>query len=63
MTEPEAFACEIAGDHYGLSLETGPARAEEPGRLFPKERNAFRAGWEAAKQYYQNQPQVKDVQG
>lgn len=62
MDEKEAFACEIAGDHYGLSLETGPARVEEKGRLFAAERDAFRAGWEAAKQYYQNQPQVKDVQ-
>lgn len=60
MTEPEAFACEIAGDHYGLSLEGDRSAAR--GRLFPDERNAFDAGWEAAKQYYLNRPQIPNVQ-
>lgn len=60
--ENEAFACDIAGDNYGVSLENDPARVAQKGRLYPNERKAFEAGWEAAKQYYQNQPQVKDVQ-
>lgn len=64
MTEPEVFACEIAGEHYGLMVDDSNGRREyEKGRLFPNERKAFDAGWEAAKQYYQNQPQVIDVQG
>lgn len=60
--ENEAFACDIAGDNYGVSLEDDPARVAQKGRLYPNERKAFEAGWEAAKQYYLNQPQVKDVQ-
>lgn len=62
MTEQEAFACEIAGDHYGVSLEPSGSRMDEVGRLFQRERDVFRAGWEAAKQYYLNRPQIPDVQ-
>lgn len=63
MTEREVLAQQIAGDNYGLSLEDGPSRQQTRGRLFPDERKAFDAGWEAAKQYYTNQPKVADVQG
>lgn len=64
MTERETLAREVAGDNYGLSIEPGKfgSREYEKGRLFPMERDAFDAGWEAAKQYYLNQPKVADVQ-
>lgn len=62
MTEKEVMAQQVAGDHYGLSLEDSYSRSIILGRLRPEERKAFDAGWEAAKQYYQNQPQVADVQ-
>lgn len=62
-TEREAMARNIAGDHYGLSLFTkGEAREYYKGRLTDQERESFDAGWEAAKQYYLNQPKVSDVQ-
>lgn len=53
MTERESLAREVAGDHYGLSLEGD--RQHLNGRLDDYERDAFDAGWEAAKQYYTNQ--------
>lgn len=53
MTERETLAREIAGDNYGLSLEGD--RTYLTGRLDQTERDAFDAGWEAAKQYYTNQ--------
>lgn len=53
MTERETLAREIAGDHYGLSLEGD--RSYLNGRLTDDERGAFDAGWEAAKQFYANQ--------
>lgn len=53
MTERESMAREIAGEHYGLMVDDANGRREyEKGRLFPNERKAFDAGWEAAKQYY-----------
>lgn len=52
MNEKEVMAQQIAGDNFGLSLEDGPSRQQTRGRLFPDERKAFDAGWEAAKQYY-----------
>ena len=52
MTEQEVMAQQVAGDRYGLSLEDEPARARQPGRLWAKEREAFNAGWDAAKAYY-----------
>lgn len=56
MTEPEAFACEIAGEKYALMIDDDNGRREsEKGRLFPNERKAFDAGWAAAKEYYENQ--------
>lgn len=55
MDEKETFAREIAGDNYGLTLEQGPSRSEERGRLFKNERDAFDAGWAAAKAYHENQ--------
>lgn len=61
MTEREAMAQQIAGDNYGLSLE-GYDREYHKGRLYRDERKAFDAGWEAAKQYYLNRPQIPDVQ-
>lgn len=57
MTEKEALAREIAGDNYGLSLEGD--RAYLTGRLDETEREAFDAGWEAAKRYYSTEQ--KDV--
>ena len=60
MTEQEAFAREVAGDNFGLSLE-GASRSVTRGRLFPDERKAFDAGWEAAKQYYSNVPNQPQI--
>lgn len=62
MNEREVMAQQIAGDNFGLSLEDSVTRSTLRGRLRPNERKAFDAGWEAAKQYYQNQPKVADVQ-
>lgn len=59
MTEKETLAREVAGDQYGLLLEDELARANQPGRLWRKEREAFDAGWEAAKRYYSTEQ--KDV--
>lgn len=58
MTEREVLAQQVAGEHYGLMLDS-PHGAREwlKGRLRPEERKAFDAGWEAAKQYYTKQPQ------
>lgn len=56
MTEKETFACEIAGEKYALMIDDDNGRREsEKGRLFPNERKAFDAGWEAAKEYYRKQ--------
>ena len=56
MTEKEAFACEVAGEQYAMLIDDNNGRREsEKGRLFPNERKAFDAGWEAAKAYYENQ--------
>lgn len=63
MTTEETLAQQIAGDNYGLSLEADFSRQYHKGRLFPDERKAFDAGWEAARQYYANEPKVADVQG
>lgn len=62
MSEREVLAQQVAGDNYGLSLEDSVTRATFRGRLDVSERKAFDAGWEAAKQYYLNQPKVTDVQ-
>lgn len=61
-SERQVLAREVAGDNYGLSLEDSVARSTIRGRLRPEERRTFDAGWEAAKQYYLNQPKVADVQ-
>lgn len=51
--EKETLAREIAGEHYGLMIDDHNGRREyESGRLFPNERKAFDAGWEAAKKHY-----------
>lgn len=55
MTEKETFACEVAGERYAMMIDDDNGRrATEKGRLFPNERKAFDAGWEAAKAYYEN---------
>lgn len=62
MTEREVMAQQIAGENYALGIDDSNGRREyETGRLFPNERKAFDAGWEAAKQYYLNQPNVPQV--
>lgn len=61
-SDKQSLACQVAGDNYGLSLEDSVSRSTLRGRLRPEERRAFDAGWEAAKQYYTNQPKVADVQ-
>lgn len=52
LSEREQLAQQVAGDNYGLSLEDFAHRGMTRGRLFPDERRAFNAGWEAAKTYY-----------
>lgn len=59
MTEREALAREVAGDNYGLSQEGD--RLHLNGRLHEIERDAFDAGWEAAKKYYATE--TGNVQG
>lgn len=62
MTERETFACVIAGENYALAIDDNNRQREyEKGRLFPNERKAFDAGWEAAKQYYSVQAQPKTI--
>lgn len=60
MTEKETFDREVAGERYAMLIDDDNGRRQtEKGRLFPNERKAFDAGWEAAKRYYsdvQNQP-------
>lgn len=53
-TERESMAVETAMSNYGIQLE-GMSRQDHRNRLTDKERDAFDAGWEAAKQYYKNQ--------
>lgn len=56
MTEKESFEREIAGERYAMLIDDDNGRREtEKGRLFPNERKAFDAGWEAAKAYYERQ--------
>lgn len=58
MTEREVLAQQIAGERYALGIDDPNGRREyESGRLFPNERKAFDAGWEAAKAYYKVQQQ------
>lgn len=45
------MAVETAMSNYGIRLE-GMSRQDHRNRLTDKERDAFDAGWEAAKQYH-----------